>query len=283
MQETADGLKNVMKKFGMRRIKQVGTRKCEECGSEVPIMQRIDHEGNEHETSVCLNCDNQKIRSRLPKLEVNPETGEARLPKENKAKGFSLKFEKVPDKLIGKTLNELQWENESEKFLKDTCADYVLNFGELDYHSLVLFGPMGVGKSHAAYAVSKALRERGYTTMFIMADDFLNLIRSTYDNESSLTEQIIFDMIGELDLLVFDEIGAEYNRQNNPFESWASEKIFKVTDIRENKPTIFTTNYAPSDFEEKYGSVQGGRIVSRMMAGAKKIVVEGRDRREGDF
>ncbi|MGP4073806.1 ATP-binding protein [Piscibacillus sp. B03] len=282
MQNTQDGLKQVMKNIGLGRIRQIGTRICEECQSEVPIMERTQQDGQTLKTSVCLTCDNNKLRKRLPKLEMDPESGEAKVPKGNKAKGFSLKYEKVPDKLKGKTLNDLKWENESEKQLREICAQYILNFGQLDYHSLVLYGPMGVGKSHAAYAISKALKDRGYTTMFMMSDDYLSLIKSTYDNPD-LSEQSIYDMIAELDLLVLDDIGAEYNNQKGKFESWASEKIFKLVELREDKPTVFTTNYQAGDFEDKYGHVQGGRIISRMMAGAKRIEIDGRDRREGDY
>ncbi|MBD1223264.1 ATP-binding protein [Virgibacillus halodenitrificans] len=270
MQGVQEGLKKVMQNAGIGRIRKIGERECEECGSTVPIMERSDREGNVFEESLCLSCETNKTRSRFP------DKGELLRAK---AQGFSIKYEVVPKKLLGKTVSEYQTETDSEKLMKNTIADYIMNFGKTKHNSLILAGQMGVGKSHLAYATAAELRKQGYSTMFIAADDFLKLIKSTYEKETDLSEKTIFEMIQEIDLLVFDEIGAEYNNQKGEYESWASEKILKVTDLREDLPTIYTTNYSPADFEGKYGAIQGGRIVSRMQAGAKRIVVEGRDRR----
>lgn len=274
MEAAISGLKQIMRTAGIAGIRQIDTRTCETCSKKVPVMERIDREGNKHIESICLACETNKTRSRFPKKED--------LLRE-KAKGFSLKYEVVPKKLIGKTVSEFKPENESEKEMKKAVADYIVNFGKTEHHSLVLAGPMGLGKSHLAYAIGAELRRQGYSTMFIATDDFLRLIKGTFDRGTDLSERTIFEMIEEIDLLIFDEIGAEYNNQKGEFESWASEKILKVVDLREDLPTIFTTNYSPADFEQKYGRTQGGRIVSRMMAGAKKVVVEGKDRREQDY
>ncbi|WP_181350506.1 ATP-binding protein [Thalassobacillus sp. CUG 92003] len=274
MNSAVEGLRANMERLGVGGIVQTGSRECERCGNQVPIMERRDREGNTHEESMCLNCQTDQTRSRFPKREDL---------KKEKAKGFSLKYEQVPEKLIGKTVSEYKAETESEKDMCMAVAELIRDFGETVHHSLVLKGPMGLGKSHLAYAAGAELRRQGYSTMFISSDDFLNLIKSTYNKETDLSERTIFDMIEEIDLLIFDEIGAEYINKKDNFETWASEKIYKVTDLRENKPTIFTTNYAAEDMEAKYGPVQGGRIISRMMAGAKRMVVEGRDRRTQDF
>ncbi len=189
----------------------------------------------------------------------------------------------VPKKLIGKTVSGYIHENDTEKTMKSEVTNYIMNFGKTDFNSLVLKGPMGVGKSHLAYAACMELRKRGFSTMFISSDDFLKLIRSTFDRDSELTEKKIFEMIEQLDLLVFDEIGAEYINKKDGYETWASEKILKVTDLREDQNNIYTTNYSAPQMEGKYGPIQGGRIASRMIAGAKRIQVDGRDRRAKSF
>ncbi len=271
MDSAAKGLKENMKRLNIGRIKQVGSRECESCGKEVPIMERTDIHGNTEQVSTCLNCETDKTKSRFPKAED--------LIKE-KARGFSVKYERIPKKLQGKTVSEFKPETDSEKEMRLAVAEFIRDFGKTKHHSLVLKGPMGLGKSHLGVAAGSALRKQGYSTMFISSDEFLSLIKSTYDKETDLSEKTIFEMIEEIDLLIFDEIGAEYSNRKNSFETWASEKIYKVTDLRENLPTIYTTNYSAGEMEEKYGHVQGGRIVSRMLAGAKRIQVEGQDRRE---
>ncbi|WP_171046306.1 ATP-binding protein [Lentibacillus cibarius] len=256
------------------RIKQVGTRECERCGASVPVFVRKDKEGNTHQESTCLDCETNKTRSQTPvKEDVQKE----------KVNDFAINNERIPEKLIGKTVSELIPENESETAMKESVTDYIMNFGKTEHNSLVLAGAMGLGKSHLAYAAGIELRRQGFITMFINTNDFLDLIKSTFGGKTVLSERKIFEKIGQIDLLIFDEIGGEYDKNKNGFESWASEKILKVADSRETLPTIYTTNYSPAGFEKKYGNIQGGRIVSRMFAGAKRINVEGRDRRVQQF
>lgn len=265
---------STMRRLNTRGVERVGTRTCEHCESEVPIMQRTDSEGNVHEVSDCLNCDTDKIRKDLPAVEELPR---------RKARGFAEKFERVPSKILGKTVSQYKAETEEERIMRMDVAEYIRDFGQTPHHSLVLKGSMGVGKSHLAHAAGSALRKKGFITMFISSDDFLRLIKSTFKNEDRLDEVTIFRMIEEVDLLIFDEIGAEYHNRKDEYETWASEQILKVVDLREDKPTIYTTNYNAEQMENKYGPIQGGRIISRMMAGAKSIKVEGRDRRIQEF
>lgn len=269
MQGAANGLKSNMRQLGIKRIRQQGTRECETCGEEVPVMIRTDKHGEEHQESICLSCETKKTKSRFPDKQSLKRT---------KAKGFSLKYEKIPKNLQGKVFQDFLSENDSEENMLNTVQEYVNHFGKTNYQSLLLKGPSGLGKSHLAHVAGKELRDKGYGTMFIRSDDFLSLIKSTFDNPN-LSEKTIFEMIEEIDLLIFDEIGAEYSNNRDGYESWASEKILKVTDLRENLPTIYTTNYSAPDFESKYGKIQGGRIASRMMSGAKRVLVDGRDRR----
>src|SRR5699024_12000063 len=52
-------------------------------------------------------------------------------------------------------------------------------------------------------------------------------------------------MIDELDLLVLDDIGSEYVKANEyGYESWASDVLYKVFDMRLNKSIICSTNYS---------------------------------------
>lgn len=274
MNSAAEAMRNNMTRLNLKGIKQIGTRTCETCEKQIPIMQRIDADGEVHEVSDCLNCQTNEIRKSLPKIE-DLET--------RKVAGFSTRYERVPSKIRGKTVSEYKAETETERNMRMAVAEYIRDFGKTEHHSLILKGSMGLGKSHLAYAAGAALRKNGYATMFISSDDLLRLIKSTYQDNKGIDEITIFSMIEKLDLLVFDEIGAEYHNRKDDHETWASEQILKVVELREDKPTIFTTNYGSEEMERKYGAIQGGRIISRMMSGSKSIKVEGRDRRIQEF
>lgn len=82
-------------------------------------------------------------------------------------------------------------------------------------------------------------------------------------------------MIDELDLLVLDDIGSEYVKANEyGHESWASDVLYKIFDMRLNKSVICSTNYSEKMLIEKYGN-HGNRIIDRMMDLAKAIRLEG--------
>ncbi|QAS52406.1 ATP-binding protein [Halobacillus litoralis] len=280
MNGTADGMNKVMKHLQMRGINPIGERECENCGSTVPIIERITTDGDRVEQSRCMNCDNQTLKDNLPKTAATEEERkEMQLRRKNI--GFSKMYEVIPESLKDATFKNYFPENDSEKEAKKAAIQFVKQFDseEKENHSLILRGGMGVGKSHLARCISRNLREFGKSTMFIQTDDLLKLLRSSYDRNSSLEESEVYERLGSMDVLILDEVGAEYHRREDGYETWASEKILKLVDTREIKPTVFTSNYTAEELIDKYGSIQGGRIVSRMKHGAENLILEGRDRR----
>jgi DNA replication protein DnaC len=151
-------------------------------------------------------------------------------------------------------------------------------FKQMDWSSILFQGTYGLGKSHLSYCVAEKVKANGYTTIFINLPDLLNAFKDTYKNKSDVTELEILQVIKDVDLLILDEIGAEYIKENDGKESWAVDKIYTIINSRLGKPTLFTTNYSSAALREKYG-VHGGRIVSRMMQGTKVIKIEGEDYR----
>src|SRR5699024_2380486 len=90
-----------------------------------------------------------------------------------------------------------------------------------------------------------------------------------------INELQIFNMINRLDLLVLDDIGSEYVKANEyGHESWASDVLYKIFDMRLNKSIICSTNYSESMLTEKYEN-NGQRIIDRMMELTTAIRHEG--------
>src|SRR5699024_10908635 len=70
-------------------------------------------------------------------------------------------------------------------------------------------------------------------------------------------------------------IGSEYVKANEyGHESWASDVLYKIFDMRLNKSIICSTNYSESMLREKYGN-NGQRIIDRMMDLSTAIRLEG--------
>ncbi len=106
----------------------------------------------------------------------------------------------------------------------------------------------------------------------------LRKIRNSY-GDSKETEAHILKNIESCELLVLDDLGAEYVRKDKDGEeSWAADLILTIIESREDKPNIITTNYNVESLQNKYGT-HGGRIISRMMQGTRVVKFAGEDKR----
>lgn len=252
-------LKDVIKKSFP--FAECGERECETCGTVYKLF-----ETPRGVIGACKPCADEQL-----KKEMNlPSVEDYRKDKE---RNFILSFERITDDLKKATVNSYKTKHKTQIEAKRLAIDYITNFDPTK--SLAFSGGPGLGKSHLSYAICKALRNEGYSTLFIKSTDLLERIRSTYNQHSNITEEQIFKMIDELDLLVIDDIGSEYVKANeNNHETWASDILYKVFDMRLNKATVCTTNYSESELEKKYGN-NGPRIIDRMMDLARGIRIEG--------
>lgn len=157
---------------------------------------------------------------------------------------------------------------------KDKLSFYEQSFDPENGKNILLSGPCGVGKSHLAAAVIRELIKRGYSCLFINVPKLLSKIRATYNRDPEVTEEQWLALLETVDLLVLDDIGAEY-RGNHDAESWSVKKLFEIIDSRQGKNTIFTTNYNSDELAQHLGS----RNISRMMNGTEVVRMLGPDYR----
>lgn len=255
------------------KSKRVGTESCSNCGREYILF--ATPYGN---MGACKPCEDKKF---IESLNLpTPEEYE-----QQKEMGFILKFERITNDLVDATVNSYKVDKKypSQDKAKQAAVDFITQYDGTQ--SLVLSGVPGIGKSHLSYAINKAIRSKGYKTLFIKSTDLLDAIKETYNYHSTVTQDQIFKMINDLDLLVLDDLGGEYEKKdpnNQENETWASDVLYKVVDMRLGKSLITTTNYSESGIVDKYGQVQGNRILSRIMENATGIRVEGADLRRKD-
>ena len=76
-------------------------------------------------------------------------------------------------------------------------------------------------------------------------------------------------------LLALDDLGME-----RPTE-WAMETLSRLIDSRtmEGLPTIITSNYSLGELRDRWGGMEGARIVSRIAGSCERVEMTGRDRR----
>ena len=110
-----------------------------------------------------------------------------------------------------------------------------------------------------------------YKTRLVTAKALLDQVRAEYDGR----ERDALKRAERYDLLVLDDLGME-----RPTE-WAMETISGLIDARvaEGKPIVLTSNYALGELRERWGDMEGARLVSRIAGACERVEVKGEDRR----
>jgi DNA replication protein DnaC len=141
---------------------------------------------------------------------------------------------------------------------------------------LLLMGSVGVGKTHLAVSILKALTERGFSCRFYEFGALLKEIQNSYNPVSQISELKVLQPIFDCEILVLDEIGA-----SKPTD-WVRDTMAHIINTRYNdkKLTIFTTNYLDerkTDREETLEDRIGVRLRSRLFEMCKTVQIEGQD------
>lgn len=241
-------------------IKKIGERTCNECESIVPIYKQ----GGE-EISYCLNCENIKLKN---------EMEEYRRGREKRAVNRLVEKYEIQPYQKSVTFNDYVPSTQSQRNAKEIA----MSFHDLEQTTLFIQGKPGVGKTHLSYCISEFWKEQDKTSLFVDVPNLMNTIKSSYNRNSYFSEEELMRLINDVDLLVLDDIGAEYAKDNDGLENWVSEQLIKIINFREGKRNVYTTNYDSKTLQKKYGMLSG-RIISRMMNNAKFLKIDGHDYR----
>jgi DNA replication protein DnaC len=118
---------------------------------------------------------------------------------------------------------------------------------------LVLTGPSASGKTHLAAAITNQLLDQQSGALWIFVPDFLDHLRTTFNPQSEVTYDDLFNTVRDAPVLILDDFGAH---SSSP---WAEEKLYQILVHRYNAqlPTVVTTAKLLDSFD--------GRIRTRLL------------------
>ena len=146
---------------------------------------------------------------------------------------------------------------------------------------LYLEGPFGIGKTFLMCYLLHELAKEGYSGAIVYMPEFVEDLKSMLQDSDKLRDTV--EMMKQVDLLIFDDIGAE---NLNP---WARDHVMgAILNYRMNrKPTFYTSNYSlnalekhlsftSKDGEERH---KGQRLMDRIAPFVDVVQVNGTNKR----
>ena len=149
---------------------------------------------------------------------------------------------------------------------------YVENFHDLrrDGKGLLLYGPVGTGKSFYAACVVNALIDRGYPCMMTNFTRLTNTISGMWEGK-----QEYIDGLSRYALVAIDDLGVERDTD------YMNECVTTIIDslYRANVPMIITSNHTPKQLVGG-DDIRRSRIYDRVLERCHPIKVDGESRRK---
>lgn len=162
----------------------------------------------------------------------------------------------------------------NEQALK-VARNFVDNYEKARQRGWLLgfWGKPASGKTHLAVAIAQACVKRYLARPRIWnVPKLLKAQREWFNTpdwerkQKGMNSSPLDDAMG-CDLLILDDFGAQYERDENPERvSWVMEQLYTILDERfmSDRPTIVTSNLSPSELRERLSSEAGKRVLSRI-------------------
>lgn len=196
--------------------------------------------------------------------------------------GRLLESARVPARFARTELDSYYPNSDSQHIALRRARQFVEAFPVLDGKGLLFHGPFGVGKTHLAVGMLKAvMRKAGARGYFFETPELLRQVRHTYNTRVDETEMGVLRPVLDAEVLVLDDLGSEKTSE------WVQETLGLVINTRYNarRPTIVTSNlHDPTDSSDPNSFMFqiGARTRSRLLEMCEWIEIQGADFRDKD-
>ena len=141
------------------------------------------------------------------------------------------------------------------------CEEYAAEFDIGSAQSILMYGETGLGKTHLSLAIAGAVIEKGYHVLYNSAQNIFNELQRERFGKAETNGQYEA-MLLECDLLVMDDLGAEFSTQ------FTNAALYNIINTRINHalPTIISTNLNFKELEERYTRRISSRLIGEYAA-----------------
>lgn len=150
------------------------------------------------------------------------------------------------------------------------CREWAKDFSRSST-GLIMLGKTGLGKTHLSLAIAGMVIDKGYQVYYASVQNIMNRLEREHFGKGAGDESINED-IYESDLLIIDDLGAEFSTQ------FTVSQLYNILNTRmiNSLPTVISTNLTMKEIEDKYSQ----RVASRIIGSCTPIQFCGEDIRQ---
>ncbi len=243
-------------------------KECPHCGEPVkyifmddPFYLKLTGKAPNWKELPCKSCERKRL---LREREEKAKADQQRL-------NTLLANSMLRERFISKTFDNFHpfgKDREKQQRVLTIARDFA---GDFHHHRqvgtwLLFMGNVGTGKSHLCAAIINQVIRNGGTALFTKTPRLLREVKDTFHRDSEISQSEIITRMGEIDLLVIDEVGIQFGTDTERMI------LYEILDLRYEAmlPVILTTNITDLKSLEK---LLGERIIDRLFEGESKIIV----------
>lgn len=180
----------------------------------------------------------------------------------------------IPPRFQDRTLESYRAESEGQARALRVAQSYAERFDEALAvgRCLTFVGKPGTGKTHLACAIARRVMQDGRTALFVSVSDLIRSVRATWGKKTGKTEEDVLNAYTAVDLLVIDEVGAQYGSEAEQVT------LFEVIDRRYKnlRPMIVLSNLPVQSDDPDQPTLKaflGDRGFDRLREGGGRLVM----------